>query len=325
MIRVGLIGAGGISAEHVNGIKKSGLAEIKMVYAPDETAKKLAENCGATTVASAEALIQSPDIDAVFILSPTNSHADYLRQVHAAGKHVLCEKPVVRTAAEADEIEKLFEGYAPVAMAGMVMHFWPEYLQVRDMIKKGDIGRLGTVRMYRGAGCPTKNDKWRGDFKASGGVILDMGIHDIDFVDWALGPLTRIFTMRSKPNEKGQHDYALMVARTADGAIVHFEESWNEAPHAFYYGFEITGSGGLLELDSRIEAQLTVRPVENAGAGMKTTNPAAVSPHDAMISAFLEAVAEGKKSPVTIAEGLRAVRLALAAIESAEKNAPIEL
>ena len=325
MIRVGLIGAGGISALHVEGIKKSGVAEVKMVYAPDDSANKLAEKCGAAVAASAEALIQSPDIDAVFILSPTDSHADYLRQVHAAGKHVFCEKPIVRTASEADEMEKLFENYAPVAMAGMVMHFWPEYLKVRDMIKRGDIGRLGTVRMFRGAGCPTEGDKWRGDFKAGGGVILDMGIHDIDFVDWALGPLTRIFTMRSKPNEKGQHDYALMVARTADGAIVHFEESWNEAPHSFYYGFEIAGSAGLLELDSRVEAQLTFRPVESSATGVKKTTPAAVSPHDAAIFAFLEAVKAGKKSPVTIAEGLRAVRLALAAIASAEKNTPVEL
>ena len=325
MIRVGLIGAGGISALHVDGIKKSGLAEVKMVYAPDESAKILADKCGAATAASAEALIQSPDIDAVFILSPTDSHANYLRQVHAAGKHVFCEKPIVRTAEEADEIEKLFENYAPVAMAGMVMHFWPEYLHVRDMIKKGDIGRLGTVRMFRGAGCPTEGDKWRGDFNAGGGVILDMGIHDIDFVDWALGPLTRIYTMRSKPNAKGQHDYALMVARTADGAIVHFEESWNEAPHSFYYGFEIVGSEGLLELDSRIEAQLTFRPADPSTSGVKKTSPAVVSPHSATISAFLTAVKEGKKSPVTMTEGLRAVRLALAAIESAEKNTPIEL
>ena len=296
-----------------------------MVYAPDDSAKKLADKCGAAVAASAEALIQSPDIDAIFILSPTDSHADYLRQVHAAGKHVFCEKPVVRTAQEADEIEKLFENYGAVAMAGMVMHFWPEYLAVRDMIKRGDIGRLGTVRMFRGAGCPTEEDKWRGDFKAGGGVILDMGIHDIDFVDWALGPLTRIYTMRSKPNDKGRHDYALMVARTADGAIVHFEESWNELPHSFYYGFEIAGSEGLLELDSRIEAQLTFRPVEPSAAGVKKTTPAAVSPYDTAIGAFLKAVKEGQKSPVPMAEGLRAVRLALAAIESAEKNAPVEL
>lgn len=323
MIRVGFIGAGFIAESHAKAVRKSGLAEVVSVYAPDESAGRLAASCGARAAASAADVIASPEIDAVFILSPTHTHADLLRRVHAAGKHVLCEKPLVRTVAEADEIAALFAGYRPVAMAGMVLRFWPEYRQLRDSVKAGDIGSIGTIRMVRGVTFPLPNDAWRGDFAKSGGVLLDVGIHDLDFVDWAFGPVTRVFTMRSQPDADGRNEYALVVARTADGAIAHFEISGTEAPGAFYYGFEVAGSAGLIEMDSRTEPPLTVRPAD--GTPSRTAYPMEVTPHCAMVSAFLNAVATGAPSPVPMADGVRAARLALAAYQSSQDNAPVEL
>lgn len=323
MIRVGFIGAGFIAESHAKAVRKSGLAEVVSVYAPDDSAARLAASCGAKVAASAADIIASPEIDAVSILSPTHTHADLLRQVHAAGKHVLCEKPLVRTVAEADEIAALFAGYRPVAMAGMVLRFWPEYRQLRDSVKAGDIGSIGTIRMVRGVTFPLPSDAWRGDFAKSGGVLLDVGIHDLDFVDWAFGPVTRVFTMRSQPDANGRNEYALVVARTVDGAIAHFEISGTEAPGAFYYGFEVAGSAGLIEMDSRTEPPLTVRPAD--GTPPRIAYPMEVTPHCAMVSAFLNAVATGAPSPVPMADGARAARLALAAYQSSQDNAPVEL
>jgi predicted dehydrogenase len=319
-----MIGAGGIARAHAGGIAKSGNARLVAVYDPASTGASLAADHGARAAAEAAEVVNSGDVDAIVIASPTDCHAEHLRLAHAAGKPVLCEKPLVRSEDEAAEIARLFDGYPAPAWVGHVLRFSPEYIHLKGLADAGTLGNIGTVRLHRGCDCPPPGDNWRRDFARCGGVVMDLGLHDLDFVEWAFGPIERVFCMKSGPDAEGRHEYALVVARLKSGAIAHFEMSWNEPPGVFYYGYEVAGSGGLAEFDSRSEPTLLLRG-KNAADSNRVMNPMAVAPHDAQMAAFLKAVEGADVNGPRIADGLRAVRLSLAVLRSAETGAPVTL
>jgi len=324
VIRIGMIGAGGISRAHAEAIAKSETARLTLVHAPDESATRLAGDHGAEMALSAADLVTSPVVDAVVIASPTDCHAEHLRLVRKSGKPVLCEKPMVRTGAEAAEIERLFKGYAAPAWVGHVLHFTQEYTHLKGIADAGTLGNIGTVRLHRGCACPPPGDTWRKDFARSGGVVMDLGLHDLDFLEWAFGPIERVFCLKSRPDADGQHEYALVVARLQSGAIAHLEMSWNEPPGVFYYGYEVAGAAGLAEFDSRAEPTLVLRSKEPADSN-RIMNPMVAGPHDAQMAAFLKAVSGEKVEGPTIADGVRAARLCLAVLESTETGQPVTL
>ncbi len=320
MIQVAILGAGGISAAHADAIRKSGMGRVAAVYAPDASGPRLAAAHNATAAASPEEAIAAAD--AVVIASPPDTHAALLRAARAAGKHILCEKPVVRTEAEAAEIAALFDSYKPVATVGHVLRFTQEYQQLRGIVQGGNIGQIGTIRLVRAAACPPPGDTWRGDFARSGGVVLDLGVHELDFLEWAFGPVSRVFAMKSTPDAKGNLEYALVVARLVSGAIAHIELSWTEPQGTWYYAYEVAASVGLVEFDSRGEPTLVIRRKPEALAP-SIQGPLVVNPMDAQMNAFLGAIRDGKPPVVSMAEGVRALRLGLAVLESAGTNAPV--
>ena len=319
-----MIGAGGIARAHAEAIAKSGLGKLVMVHAPDETGAKLAADYGVDAATGAAEVVSADAVDAVVIASPTDCHADHLRLVHASGKPVLCEKPLVRTEAEAAEIARLFDGYAAPAWVGHVLHFTQEYTHLKGVADAGTLGNIGTVRLHRGCACPPPGDNWRKDFARCGGVVMDLGLHDLEFLDWAFGPIRRVFCLKSQPDADGQNEYALVVARLESGAIAHLEMSWNEPPGVFYYGYEVAGSAGLAEFDSRAEPTLILRSKTPADSN-RIMNPMATGPYDAQMAAFLRAVSGSEVEGPGIVDGVRAARLCLAVLASAESGQPVTL
>lgn len=330
MLQIGMIGSGVMASVHSESLLKSGLAKVTRVCSVAPNADDFASRFGAKLVKSADQIFEDPSIDVVFIASPSNTHAEYLRKAHAANKHIFCEKPLVRTEAEADEIEKLFEGYAKKVTVGHVVRFIPEYAHLHEISKAGTLGNIGTIRTGRCGAFPVGTADWFSRFEQSGGVILDLLIHDIDTVRWCFGDFERIYAMRPRVDGKDlHHDYALTLARLKSGAIVHMEGSWAEAQGLFYTYYEVAGTQGMVEYDSRLEPTLTVQQKkvdksEQEGA-ILPKNPAKVSPYELEVRSFLDALVHDKQPEVSLSDGLQAVRIALAGLRSATQDEPVNL
>lgn len=327
MLNVGLIGAGMMGGVHAGSIRKSVVARLAKVFAVDGNVGEFARNHGAQLAASADDILGDPSIDAVIIATPTDSHAAFLRQAHAAGKHVFCEKPVVRTEEEAAGIEALFDGYTKQVAVGHVVRFMPEYLHLKEVVASESLGNIGTIRFHRCCGLPATKDHWLTEFHRSGGAVLDLMIHDLDFLTWCFGDVDRLYAQRSDNRGSLRNDYALVVARMKSGAIAHLEGSWAEAPGTFYTGFEIAGSRGILDYDTRNEPSLVIKSRISSESGAvgdsSQSSPVACSPCDVQMRNFLDAVAGNCQPSVTLADGLKAARLALAVLKSAEVNEPV--
>jgi UDP-N-acetylglucosamine 3-dehydrogenase len=325
-VTLGMIGAGVMAGIHADSISRIEGASLKAIYSPNGDAKKLAKRFGARAANSADEIIVDPAIDAVIFASSTDTHAQHLRQVHAAQKHILCEKPVVRTEAEADEIQRLFRGYPKQIMVGHVLRFAPAYVALRDTAKM--LGNIGVIRLGRCTAFPRRDDDWYGDFARSGGAVLDFMIHDFDMVRWAFGDVERVFCMRSQSNGDLEKDYAITVARLASGAIAHLEASWVEAPATFYSYYEVTGSKGLVEYDTRSDPALIVhdkRAAKDARSAPVPLNPAVEDPYVTEMRHFVDCVRSNRKPAVTLEDGLASTRLSLAALRSAEQDKPVKI
>ncbi len=323
MIRIGLLGAGAMASLHAAAIHRNPRATLAGICAPDPTAQELAATYAVPAVRDPEELF-GRDVDAVIIATPTPTHADLIAQACDAELGILCEKPLVRSEEEIAQIEKLLANYHRVVMVAQTLRFFPEYRYARNLLQEGQLGELGVLRLGRAAGFSRPPDHWLNDFEKSGGATLDLMIHDLDFVEWAAGPLCSLYARRVAATSLA-NDTCYVVGRLATGALVHLEASWAEQENSFYYYYEIAGRDGILEYDSRREPALSYLPRSACDQPQSVLlgTPVATSPVERQLEAFLDAI-EGIAPPaVTWQEGVRAVRLALAALDSAAKNLPV--
>lgn len=324
MLRVGVIGVGQMGCIHAAALARTGLVQIAAVYDKERDGQHLATTYGARVAASAEEFF-SMDLDAVVIATPTHTHAEYLELAQRAHLHIFCEKPLVRTQQELERVEALFSSYEKLVMVGHTVRYFPEYQYAREVLRNNELGSLGVVRLSRCGGFDLQGSSWLYDFAKSGGVVLDMMVHDLDLVEWAAGPVSSVFARRAA-TESLENDYCLVIGRLESGALFHIEASWAEPLHTFYYAYEIDAQHGILDFDSRRDQAYTFRRRRPAQCVSETGfafTPTTNTPYERQAQAFVKAVIEGTSAPVSLREGARAVRLALAVLESAATGRPV--
>ncbi len=124
-----------------------------------------------------------------------------------AGKHILCEKPLGRTLAQAQEMTAACEAAGVKLMVAHVVRFFPDYAQARRRVMAGEIGRPAVIRLSRESFQPKKAaDNWFVDDAKSGGMVLDLMIHDLDYARWVAGPVTQVFAKST-----GTHALAILT------------------------------------------------------------------------------------------------------------------
>jgi predicted dehydrogenase len=211
-----------------------------------------------------------------------------------------------------------------------VLRFFPEYELAMARVASGDLGRLGTLRFDRLSYRPKKPaGNWFLDEQKSGGIILDLMIHDMDMARALAGDVERVFARRiASLDPQAPVDYGSAILTHRGGALSHIAGAWAYPPGHFRTGFEICGERGILRHDSAAEAPvnsfLAARPGEAPDVGLPSS-PLAVSPYDAEIGEFAAFLKGGKEPRVGAEDGLAALQIALAAIESATTGQAVEL
>lgn len=199
MVNVAILGAGFMGVAHSgNYAALAGRVRVKTVASRTlERAQRVAEGLGAEATTDLDAAIGDPEVDAVDICLPTPLHRDAAERAFAAGKHVFLEKPIALTPEDADAIIEAAQRSGRILMVGLVLRFWPEYVELQRLVAAGELGRPVAVSAHRLSPPADWND-WMQDVSQSGGVAVDLAIHDFDQLNWLLGEPRRVFARASR-------------------------------------------------------------------------------------------------------------------------------
>lgn len=327
-MRVGIVGVGGMGSTHAAAWKATPAEIAGFVATTEAHAQPLADQYGALVYPDLAAMLA--DVDVVDICTPTHLHHDMVMQAAAAGRHVVCEKPLARTVAEGQAMIRRCQQAGVRLFVAHVVRFFPEYAGAKQAVDAGQVGDVAVVRVKRDVFRPRKaRDNWFLEFEKSGGMILDLMIHDFDYARWIAGDVATVFCKHIGNPDISPGDHGLAILTHRSGAITHVEGSWAYPPPTFRTEFEIAGSQGLILHSSEATAPITQRMHARAGdAGGDVplpSSPLLENPYASEIRAFYDAIVHDAPVPVTAGDGLAALQIALAAIESTQTGRPVHL
>ena len=326
MIKVGLLGAGRIAGVHATAISSHPGSELAAVsdYFP-EAAQKLASQYG-TVARTTEEIIADDSIDAVLIATSTDTHSDLIEAATAAGKAVLCEKPVDLSLERAQACQVAVAKTDRPVMIGFNRRFDPNFGALRNALVAGEIGQaeLLSITSFDPAPPPLEY------VKVSGGLFRDLMIHDFDMANFIMGDLpvsvTAVGTSIVDPaiGDAGDVDTAAVTLTYADGRIAVIKNS-RRAVYGYDQRVELLGSEGLLQAQNMLE-NTVVKSTTSGVTGAKPTYfflERYMPAYAAEWAAFVEALTNGGALPVTLADGVAALAMAEAATRSAKTGAPV--
>lgn len=329
-MRVGIVGAGSMGFAHAPGWAATD-AEIVGVYAT-HTAKaaELAAKLGGEVYPSYADLLR--DVDAIDICVPTHLHHDMVLEAAAAGVHIFCEKPIALTVEDGLAMIRACDAAGVRLFVGMVLHFFPEYISMKAAIEGGNIGTPRVIRMTRASYRPQKAaDNWFMDERKSGGMIVDLMIHDFEMARWlAKGEVVRVFAKTVRTAQQAvEADHGLAILRFDNGAMAHIEGSWAYPYPMFSVRAEVAGDGGLIEWDSGESAPIALHTHQQGASGAGDvalpTSPLLQDPWAVEVMHFYDALLSDIPFRVTPLDALRGLQIALAAGESAKSGQPVHL
>ena len=328
MLKIGLLGAGRIASVHAAAISQN--PQSKLVAISDfypELADKLARQFDAV-MRTNEDIIADPEIDAVLIATPTDTHSDLIEAATAAGKAVLCEKPVDLSLERARAcLHNSAPSGVPV-MVGFNRRFDPNFAALKASLEAGDIGKteLLSITSFDPAPPPVSY------IKTSGGLFRDMMIHDFDMANFIMGeaPVSVMATASCVVDPEigaaGDVDTAVVTLSYADGRIAVIKNS-RRAAYGYDQRVELLGAQGLLQAQNMLE-NTVVKSTDKGVTGAKPTYfflERYMAAYAAEWASFVDAVTNGTALPVTLSDGIDALAMAEAATRSAQSAMPVKL
>jgi UDP-N-acetylglucosamine 3-dehydrogenase len=244
-IRLGIAGIGYVGGIHCQAAQL--IPEIELVaVASRDTARVKKTRPEFAVTSSFHRLFRNYQLDAVVICAPTFLHEELVVEAAQSGLHILCEKPMALNGASAARMLEASRSNGVILMVAQILRFWPQYTAIRKLVKSGKLGRIHSVAAYRLAKPPMWSE-WFQDPAKSGGCLLDLQVHDMDFLYWMLGQPKALqsYTVKSGSREK---DHVNTVLTFADDQIATLEASYLMPDSwPFACGLRMTGSKATVE------------------------------------------------------------------------------
>jgi predicted dehydrogenase len=247
MLEVGIAGAGMMGRVHCNSYKNVKGARVRAVCDPiRERAETVASSCGAAWYDDFDVMLENESLDIVDICLPTFYHKEYALKAIKAKKHVFCEKPVASSLEDARLMRDAAADGNVKLSVGQVVRFFPAYTRAAEIISDGKIGAPRLIRTTRTGAFPsTGANNWYDDASLSGGVLMDLVIHDFDWIRHNFGEVERVFARSLFSRGVKGMDHCMVTLRLKNGTIAHVEGSWAYPPGSvFGTTFEIIGTKG---------------------------------------------------------------------------------
>jgi predicted dehydrogenase len=316
-LRVGVVGSGGIAPLHVTAWL--GMGASVSVCSTDANLEAFAAAYGILRVASIDELIAT--VDVVDVCTPTFAHTDIVVAAAAAGRDIVCEKPLALTHADAAAMIDACDQAGVRLYPCMVVRFFPDYVVAKAAVDAGRIGEPAVLRLSRLGAKPVR--PWFTDRSRSGGLLVDQMIHDFDYARWVAGDVCAVYA--KVVDRGGGQATAYAVLTHESGALSHVRGGWGPPHTIFETSFTLSGSRGQLRHCSsgRRPLRWDAPLIDDAGGGLLPEIDETNSPFAAELAEFASAFTSGSLPRVTAEDGLAALDIALAAAESAASGRPV--
>ncbi len=330
-IGVGVIGSGRIGALHIEHLAQNiPEAELISVCSLDTAGvKSLAKQFNIPkTTDDYTALLADPQIEAVLVASATNTHVEMSQAAAQAGKHVFCEKPISLDLEQIDETLAIVERAGVKFQVGFNRRFDASFVRVREAVTSGEIGEPHIMRITSRDPAPPPIEY----VKVSGGIFLDMTIHDFDMARYLIeDEVVEVYAVGGvridpKIGEVGDIDTAVITLRFRNGVIATIDNS-REAVYGYDQRVEVFGSKGMVTAANPPINTVTFSGSEGTRAAsppyffVERYKPAFLSE----LRAFFACIQENTLPPVTGNDGRAPVVIGFAALKSLRENRPVLL
>ena len=332
---VAIIGAGLMARTHIEALATSPSVQIQAICAPrSEASNALAAAVSARLVEDYDRVLSDDSIAAIDLCVPTEIHRQYGVAALQAGKHVLIEKPLALTLEDAQAIAAVAAKSDKVAMTALVLRFWPAYRTALDLVRRGAIGVPQLINAQRLSPPPSWNT-WMRDHSRSGGPVVDLMIHDLDFVTEVLGAADTVSGVAASGLNHAcvmsEHLRPAALAEAESPAVSIVEGSWMLAPsQPLQSRFMIIGTEGNLAHSFTAGTSPVPGTSSVPGTESLTLYPTAgdpqhfaisdANPYALQLEYFFECIRTGRAPDrSSIAAGVSALALALAAKQAVQR------
>lgn len=332
MVNVGIIGAGRIGRVHVESIfTQVPDARIKMLADPfmTEETSAWAKKMGVEeTTKDYKEILADPEIDAVLICSSTDTHSPISVEAIKAGKHVFCEKPIDHDVAKIKEVISALEGSKVKYQVGFNRRFDHNFEAVQQAVAAGKVGDIHLIKVTSRDPEPPSAEY----VKVSGGMFLDMTIHDFDMVRFLAGCNAEEVYVEAAVlvdpaiGEAGDVDTAVITLKMENGAIAVIDNS-RKAVYGYDQRAEVFGSKGMVAVTNDSESTAVISNAD----GITGEKPLYffleryMAAYAKEIKCFIKAIEEDTDTPVNVMDGLQPVLMGLAAKKSVEEHRPVKI
>jgi scyllo-inositol 2-dehydrogenase (NAD+) len=272
------------------------------------------------------AVIEDPAVDAVVIVTPTSTHGELTRAAAAVGKPIFCEKPPAIHLDEAVSMQETVQRAGVFFQLGFMRRFDPGYAAAKAQIDRGAIGDAVVFKS-------TSRDQFRppveyANPKTSGGMIIDMGIHDFDLARWFMGEVDTVQAIGGvlaypELGEVGDIDNAVVTLKFRNGRLGVIDLTRNGI-YGYDIATELLGTKGTVRIGYQRETPLLVM---TEGAVTHDTVPGFVErfkdAYTLQLENFADNVLDGREAPITAADGVEALRIAVAATKACHTGQPV--
>ncbi|GAB4109364.1 MAG: Gfo/Idh/MocA family oxidoreductase [Roseiflexaceae bacterium] len=243
----GIIGPGRISRKFAAGVRSSQYGSLLAVASRDAArAQAAAQELGAARAyAGYQQLLDDPDVQAVYIALPNSMHPEWAIRAASAGKHILCEKPLAPTAAEAARIRDAADAHGVVLVEAFMYRFHPRTQALAALIQSGAIGRVQLIRIGFSFSLDRPNDP-RWDPELAGGALYDIGCYAVNLARLAVGQAPQRAFATARWSESGVDEILAGTIEYPGGAIAQIACSFRGG---FQQQLQIIGSDGVIEID----------------------------------------------------------------------------
>ena len=271
-----------------------------------------------------DTMIEQANLDAISLTLPTYLHTEFSGRALSRGVNVLCEKPMALTTADCDRMIEVADKSGKVLQIGHCLRFWPEYTKAKEIVDSGQYGKV-VAAMFQRLGSPPgwSLDNWFVDEQRSGGVALDLHIHDTDFVQYLFGMPKAVCSHAAK-GAQGQVIHIVTQYVYGDDQVITAEGGWGMTPgFGFEMSFNLIMEKATIVYDLTRDPALRVCPAEGE---VFTPEVAADDGYVRQIDHFAKVI-QGRKVPevITLAQSRDSVKIVEAERRSVDTHKQIEV
>jgi predicted dehydrogenase len=346
-LRIGIIGCGLIGRRRAAVAHEAGHRVVAVADLDAAKAAAVAQPSGAKPLSDWRWLVEKADIEAVVVATFNAALAPVTIASLESGKHVLCEKPLGRNLAEAEQMVAAARKAGRILKTGFNHRHHPAIWKARELVRQGTVGPVMLIRaVYGHGGRPGYDKEWRANGElAGGGELLDQGVHILDLCRWFMGDFAEAIALTGTffwdlgclpdaaakfPQGQRLEDNAFVLLRAKDGGIVQFHTSWTQWVNRF--SFEVFGRAGCVAVEglggSYGTETLTVSRRRNEGGKPEQEVEQFAGPDDSWRlewQEFVSAISEGRQPLANGQDGLETMKLVSALYESARTGQAVNL